>query len=205
VRDTATVDHEFGVGRNKVFPAAKARSLLNPARRLVQPPRRIVDALDAAPGARVFEIGCGPGYFSPALAAAVPLGQVVLGDLQSEMLVHARQRLSALEHAGVVQLDATCLPFADATFDAVLVVLMLGEVPERARCLSECRRVLRPGGVALFAESRRDSDFIGRAELRALVERHGFELDRFRGRSWEYSARFRAIPNAPIRRSPRDP
>jgi SAM-dependent methyltransferase len=73
---------------------------------------------------------------------------------------------------------------------------MLGEVPERARCLSECRRVLRPGGVALFAESRRDSDFIGRAELRALVERHGFELDRFRGRSWEYSARFRAVPVA---------
>lgn len=109
------------------------------------------------------------------------------------------------DHASAVQLDAAGLPFADATFDAVLVVLMLGEVPERARCLSECRRVLRPGGVALFAESRRDSDFIGRADLRALVEPHGFELDRYGGRSWEYTARFRAIPDVPIRRSPRDP
>jgi ubiquinone/menaquinone biosynthesis C-methylase UbiE len=204
VRDTASVGHEFGVGRNKVFPAAKARSLLNPLRRLVQPPRRVVDALDVAPDARVLEIGCGPGYFSPALSAAVPQGEVVLGDLQSEMLVHARQRLSAFEHARVVQLDATCLPFADATVDAVVVVLMLGEVPERGRCLSECRRVLRPGGVALFAESRRDSDFISRADLTALVEPHGFELDRFRGRSWEYSARFRAIPVPPTRPSPPD-
>lgn len=191
--DTANVVHEFGVGRNKVFPAAKARSLLNPLRRLVQPPRRIVDALDVAPGARVLEIGCGPGYFSPTLAAAVPQGEVVLGDLQSEMLVLARRRLAGFDHARAVQLDATGLPFADATFDAVLVVLMLGEVPERARCLSECRRVLRPGGVALFVESRRDSDFINRADLRTLVEGHGFELDRIHGRSWEYSARFRAV------------
>lgn len=190
------MSHEFGVGRNKVFPASKARTLLNPLRRLVQPPQRIIDALEVDPGARVLEIGCGPGYFSPALAAAVPHGEVVLSDLQSEMLVHARQRLSAFEHARVAQLDATCLPFADATFDAVLVVLMLGEVPDRAQCLSECRRVLRSGGVALFAESRRDSDFIGRADLRVLVEPHGFELERFRGRSWEYSARFRAVPSA---------
>jgi ubiquinone/menaquinone biosynthesis C-methylase UbiE len=199
VRDTANVGHEFGVGRNKVFPASKARSLLNPLRQLVQPPRRIVDALDVAPGARVLEIGCGPGYFSPTLAAAVPQGEVVLGDLQSEMLVCARRRLSAFDHARVVQLDAACLPFADATFDAVLVVLMLGEVPERTRCLSECRRVLRLGGVALFAESRRDSDFIRRADLRALVEPYGFELERVRGRSWEYSARFCAVPRATTR------
>lgn len=200
MRDTANVGHEFGVGRNKVYPAARARSLLNPLRRLVQPPRRIVDALDVAPGDCVLEIGCGPGYFSPTLAAAVSQGCAVMGDLQSEMLVHARQRVSAFEHAQVVQLDATRLPFADATFDAVLVVLMLGEVPERGHCLSECRRVLRPGGVALFAESRRDSDFINRADLRAMVQPYGFELDRFRGSSWEYSARFCAVPVAAIRR-----
>ena len=68
---------------------------------------------------------------------------------------------------------------------------MLGEVPDRERCLAECRRVLRPDGVALFAESRRDGDFIRRAELRALVEPHGFELDELRGWSLEYTARFR--------------
>jgi SAM-dependent methyltransferase len=194
--DTAHVGIEFGVGRGKVFPPAKARSLLNPARRVVQPPGRVVEALAVAADARVLEIGCGPGYFSPALATAVPHGEIVVADLQHEMLSLARERLSAFDHAGLAQLDATRLPFGGATFDAVLVVLMLGEVPERDRCLSECRRVLRPGGVALFAESRRDSDFIRRADLQALVERHGFELDRFRGWSWEYSARFLAVSDA---------
>ncbi len=193
--DTANVGTDYGVGRGKVFPAAKARSLLNPARRLVQPPRRVVDALGVAPDARVLEIGCGPGYFSPTLALSVPHGQVVLADLQPEMLSLARDRVSAFDHAQLVQLDATRLSFGDATLDAVLVVLMLGEVPERDRCLSEIRRVLRSGGVVLFVESRRDSDFIRRADLRALVEPHGFELDRFRGWAWEYSARFLAVPD----------
>jgi len=189
------VGTDYGVGRGKVFPAAKARSLLNPARRIVQPPRRVVDALGAAPDARVLEIGCGPGYFSPTIALAVPRGEVVLADLQQEMLSLVRDRVSSCDHVQLVQLDATQLSFGDATFDAVLVVLMLGEVPGRDRCLSEIRRILRPGGVVLFVESRRDSDFIRRSDLRALVEPHGFELDRFRGWAWEYSARFLAVPD----------
>jgi ubiquinone/menaquinone biosynthesis C-methylase UbiE len=184
---------EYGVGRGKVFPASKARSLLNPARRLVQSPRRVVDALGAAADAKVLEIGCGPGYFSPTLATAVPQGLAFLADLQHEMLRLARERLVTHDNARFVQLDASRLPFGTGTFDAVLVVLMLGEVPEPERCLAECRRVLRSDGVALFAESRRDGDFIRRSALRSLVEPHGFELDEIRGWSLEYTARFRAV------------
>jgi len=153
----------------------------------------VVDALGVASDARVLEIGCGPGYFSPTLASAIPEGQAVLADLQFEMLQLARQRMPTNDIVRFVQLYATLLPFGSATFDAVLIVLMLGEVPDRERCLSECRRVLRPEGVALFAESRRDGDFIKRAELRSLVEPCGFELEQFRGWSWEYTARFRAV------------
>ena len=193
MRDAGRVSTEFGVGRGKVFPASKARSLLNPARRLVQSPSHVVDKIGLAGGEWVLEIGCGPGYFSPTLAAAVPRGQAVLGDLQHAMLELARERLSSDERASVVQLDATSLPFGAGQFDAVLVVLMLGEVPDRQRCLSEIRRVLRTGGVALFAESRRDGDFIRRSELRALVEPNGFRLDVVRGWFWEYTALFRAV------------
>lgn len=184
---------EFGVGRGKVFPASKARSLLHPARRIVQPASRVIEVLGVAPDARVLELGCGPGYFSPALATALPRGRAVLGDLQHDMLQLARERTSMYDSASVVQLDATSLPFGSGRFDAVLVVLMLGEVPDRRRCLTECRRVLRPGGVAVFAESRRDGDFIRRSDLQALVEPIGFRLDHVRGWFWEYTARFRAV------------
>lgn len=184
---------ELGVGKGKVFPARNARSLLSPFRRLVQSPTKFADRLGVSPDDRVLEIGCGPGYFSPALAARVPDGQLVMVDLQHEMLQLARSRVGSDAVAVAVQLDAMSLPLRSASFDAVVVILVLGEVPDRARCLSEIRRVLRAGGVALFAETRRDSDFIRFEALRGLLESHGFEFIARSGWSWEYTARFVAI------------
>jgi ubiquinone/menaquinone biosynthesis C-methylase UbiE len=176
-----------------VFPASKARSLLSPVRRLIQSPTRMAARVGAAPDARVLELGCGPGYFSPALAASVPRGRLVVADLQREMLELARSRLESSGARGdPVQADAGRLPLQSGTFDVAVVILMLGEVPDREACIREVRRVLRTGGVALFAETRRDSDFIRFGDLCALVEPHGFELVDRRGPSWEYTARFAA-------------
>jgi hypothetical protein len=54
----AAPSRDYGVGRGKVFPAAKARSLLNPLRRIVQSPRAVVERIGLAPSARVLELGC---------------------------------------------------------------------------------------------------------------------------------------------------
>ncbi len=182
---------ELGVGRGKVFPAAKARSLLNPLRRLIQSPRRTVARLDLAGATRVLEIGPGPGYFSTELARAVPSGHVTLLDVQVEMLAMARRRLVPARNVGFVQGDGARLPFASASFDAALVVAVLGEIPDPGGCLDELGRVIRAGGVVLFAETRRDSDFIALSDLRRDVERRGFAYVDRRGFRWEYTARFR--------------
>jgi ubiquinone/menaquinone biosynthesis C-methylase UbiE len=139
----------------------------------------------------VLEIGCGPGYFSRAIAAAVPNGSLVLFDLQLAMLEIARQRLPGLANVHFTQGDALSLPFPEASFDAALLVLVLGEVPDQDRCVAEVARVLVHGGGVTFAESRRDSDFIPIANLQALAEKNGLELSERRGLGWEYTARFR--------------
>ena len=80
------------MGRGKVFPASDAASLLHPLRRLVQSPTKLARSMRLEPTDRVLEIGSGPGWFTPALADAVPSGAVTAFDLQHEMLAMNAQR-----------------------------------------------------------------------------------------------------------------
>jgi ubiquinone/menaquinone biosynthesis C-methylase UbiE len=184
--------------QGKVFPATSARSLVNPLRRVVQSPDRTIRAAQLPPGARVLEIGAGPGFFSPAIARAVPGGHLVVTDLQGEMVEMASRRVRSDRSTPVsfARTDAAQLPFSDGAFDVVFVATMLGEVPDLDHCVAEVRRVLAPNGVAVVAETRRDSDFIPIHDLRALMAGHSFELLGRRGSRWQYVARFRATERA---------
>ena len=117
----------------------------------------------------------------------MPHGKLAVLDLQIEMLRLVGERADAAR----VQADASTLPFASSSFDAVFVSAMLGEVPDRDGCIAEVRRVLRTGGHATFAETRRDSDFISLEALRGQLAPHGLELADRSGIGWQYVARFR--------------
>jgi ubiquinone/menaquinone biosynthesis C-methylase UbiE len=182
-------DIEFGTGKGKVFPHTKARSLLNPLRRLVQPSRGTVAALDLRGDETVLELGCGPGYFSDSLVAAVPRGNVVLCDLQPEMLEMALRRAP---EASVVTADALALPFADESFDVVFLVAVLGEVGDATGCLREVKRTLRPAGRLVDIELLGDADFIDGNSLAQIASQSGLRLvHRHRKRlGWAQAAEF---------------
>jgi ubiquinone/menaquinone biosynthesis C-methylase UbiE len=130
---TASHKHEPGTP----MPHTHAPHLLNPLRALVLSPGALVRRLKLKPDFRVLELGPGPGYFSPAVARAVPKGKLVLVDVQREMLDMARERLDRQNVANVEyrQGDALSLPAKDAVFDAAFLVAVLGEVADRARAL----------------------------------------------------------------------
>ncbi len=182
----------FGLERGKVYPASKARQLLNPARRLLQPPRRVVRQMCLAPTMRVLEIGSGPGYFSVDLARAVSKGSLVVCDLQAAILRFARRRTADARNVSAVQGDALSIPFAAESFDAVLLVAVLGEVPDQQACVHEIRRICRRDATVTVAETRRDSDFIALTRLSPLFETAGYSLIDRHGFAFEYVARFGA-------------
>jgi len=185
-----SVGREYGMGAGHVFPDSHATSLLNPLRRLVQSPRRTIEAMRLVPNARVLELGSGPGYFSPDLAGSIPAGQLVLFDLQANMLRIARERLDAFPQCGYVQGDGAALPFADDSFDAVLIAVVLGEIGDLHEALGEVSRVIGPRGALTVCETRRDSDFIALPRLRELLAPHSFEFVERRGNPFQYTARF---------------
>ena len=110
--------------------------------------RRLVrEALGAAPGERIMDVGCGPGFFCAELADEVSESGVVLGlDTSPAMLTLAKARCARHPNVQLREADAGSLPAEDGSFDAALCVQVLEYVPDATAALSEMRRVLRPGG-----------------------------------------------------------
>lgn len=103
-------------------------------------------------GARTLVLGCGGGQDLVALAR-LDVGALVGIDPSARQLEHARARLDAagldaeLVRARAEDLEA----FDDASFDLVVSVQALNYVGDAARCFTEVRRVLEPGGTLAFS------------------------------------------------------
>jgi ubiquinone/menaquinone biosynthesis C-methylase UbiE len=97
--------------------------------------------LDPRPGERVLIVGAGTGADLPHL----PRGcRVLATDLTPAMLGRARKHRREDTHLALM--DGHELGVRTASFDAVVLHLVLAVIPEPARCLKEAARTLRPGG-----------------------------------------------------------
>jgi len=140
-----------------------------------RPVRRIgLDALRAAPGELLIEVGCGPGYALVDIARAVGQnGRAVGVDLADGMCRVARRRVTRRGlslRAGVVQGDASRLPLASGCFDGAFMsfVLELFDTPQIPLVLAECQRVVRPGGRLVVASLSKEGP---EPPVRRLYER----------------------------------
>lgn len=102
--------------------------------------------LAPASGLRWVDVGCGNGAFTELLMQRHAPAEVQGIDPSEGQLAFARTRPGA---AGAVfrQGDAQALPFADDSFDAATMALVLFFVPDPASGIAEMRRVVRRGGT----------------------------------------------------------
>jgi len=119
----------------------------------------LCEALDLRSGARVLDVAAGNGHAT--LAAARRWGDVVSTDYVGALLEAGRARALAEGHKIQFQeADAESLPFADASFDAVLSIFGVMFTPNQEQAASELARVCRPRGRIGLANWTPES-FIG--------------------------------------------
>ncbi len=153
---------------------------------------RLREVLRPQPGERLLEIGPGTGYYTLDMAGWIgPEGRVEIFDLQQEFLDHVMRRAAerGLDNIVATQGDATALPYEDGSVDAVVLTAVLGEIPDRAKALSEMARVLRPGGRLVVGELVGDPHFTTLASLKRQAPNAGLAFEEHSGNRLGYFAR----------------
>lgn len=101
-------------------------------------------------GGRILEIGVGTGLSFDDYDASTEITGI---DLSAPMIARAQERLKTGRYPFVKELrvmDAQNLDYADATFDCVVGQFVITLVEDPERVLSECARVLKPGGQIIL-------------------------------------------------------
>ncbi len=118
--------------------------------------------------ARALDLGCGGGHVS--YRAAPHVGEIIACDVTAAMLdaVAATAAERGLANITVRQAAAESLPFADAYFDVVLCRFSAHHWQNLEAGLREARRVLKPGGRAVFIDAIAPADPVLDTHLQAI-------------------------------------
>lgn len=114
----------------------------------------IVATAEPRPGMRLLDLASGTGEPALTLAPLIePGGVVTATDIIAEMVAIAAENAAAqgITNLRAERADAEALPYPDGSFDAVTCRFGVMYFPDVPRALHEARRVLRPGGRAVFA------------------------------------------------------
>lgn len=106
------------------------------------------------PTGSLLDVGCGGGWFLRDIHRAFPKLKLTGCDLSERMVGFAKRNLK--DRADIFIGDAQNLPFESGTFDVVASTLAFHHFPEPLKALSEFHRILKPSGLMVVSDARRD-------------------------------------------------
>jgi len=145
---------------------------------------RLLALAGVTAGERVLDVAAGSGALAMAAAQAVGAqGRIVAIDVSERMLARLEAKIAqfGIANVDIHHMDGTALDFRRDYFHGVLCSLGLDRFAEPQRVVSECRRVLRPGG-RFGCSSLAGAAFEPQLDL--LRQRIGRHANRLPDRPW---------------------
>ncbi|MCZ6597203.1 MAG: class I SAM-dependent methyltransferase [Planctomycetota bacterium] len=206
--------HYFGREIARTMHWRGAEWLLRETREKEENVALLMEALDVRPGMTVCDLGCGNGFHTLRLAAAVgPAGRVFAVDIQEPMLRMLGERVA---EAGFNNVDPILGGVADpklpdGSCDLILLADVYHEISHPEEMLANIRRALKPDGRVVLVEFRAEDPEVpikrlhkmSKAQIVKELQPSGLELVReFDELPWQHVMFFGRAP-APSPPSPR--
>ncbi|MCX5924850.1 MAG: class I SAM-dependent methyltransferase [Candidatus Dependentiae bacterium] len=155
----------------------------------------IIQMLPLKNGARILDIGCGPGRVLLPLAKKISLidGHVTGLDIQADMIKKTRFKAEAL---GVTNVDFINSSIDEAKidepYDIILMICVLGEIPknDRKSVMQKIARYLQPNGIISITETIFDPHFQSRKYVSEIMHEIGFVENKYIGNRLAYTSHF---------------
>ena len=166
-------------------------------RKWMQPASLLIARSGIKKGSTVLKIGCGSGAYILDLARAVGKDGIVYAlDIQQSMLDHVNRKLSKeqnrdIKNVKLVLGNAYELPFDDQSLDAISMITVLQEIPDKQKALAEMTRVLKQDGRVAVTELLVDPDYRSRKTTTRQVTAAGLEVEADKGNLFNYTIRFK--------------
>ena len=123
-----------------------------------------IELLNVRTGQQILDLASGTGDLAAQLAQQVgDEGLVIASDINNSMLSKGRERhldQGLLSNINYIQANGELLPFADNTFHAITLAFGLRNMTHLNTALSECQRILKPGGQIAILEFSKPSPLI---------------------------------------------
>ena len=151
--------------------------------------RKTIEYLDVNPGMQVLDAGCGPGRVSIPVAKIVgQTGSVTAMDIQEGMLAEVRKRAEkeGLSNIRYLQGGIGEGKLGKEQYDRIVMITVLGEIPDHERAMQEIYGALKPGGMLLIEETIRDPHFQRVQTVRDLAGGIGFVEKGWHGSRFNY-------------------